>query len=135
MLRLSFLFKDMALNWLLVDNKVMTMFRKSFLFQLKTVYWIEKHLLTEILRFEKACSTKHLKSYFKKRYETTKQRIKRIECSFYLLNGKKQSKKYEPMSLQFDQAKAVIKTTLKQTLSRDLGILRSIEGIERIEME
>lgn len=106
------------------------MFKKSFIFQLKTVYWIEKHLSTEILRLEKASTTLALKAFFRSYYAMLKKHAKRIECSFYLLHEKRQTKKSEALSKLFDLTKKSIKSNASRSDIRDVQILSSITHIE-----
>ncbi|MBL7931397.1 MAG: DUF892 family protein [Bacteroidia bacterium] len=106
------------------------MFKKSFIFQLKTVYWIEKHLCTEILRLEKASTTLALKAFFRSYYAMLKKHAKRIECSFYLLHEKRQTKKSETLSKLFDLTKKNLKASQFRSELRDVQILSSITHIE-----
>ena len=109
--------------------------KKTFIQQLKNVYWIEKNLLKVLPKLAKAATTKYLKASFKGHLIATQDHIKRLEEAFTILNEKAGSKKCDEMEGILLEATGVLKSTEKNTLERDLALISAAQNIEHYEID
>ncbi len=108
--------------------------KKILVYQLKEVYWIEKHLLKILPRYERAATTRYLKASFKGHFQATQQHINRLNQVFEILNEKVISRKAKELEGIILKDLAEINSVKKETLSRDLILIEAVARIEKYEI-
>jgi len=110
-------------------------FRDQFMQELKCIYWSEKQLLKFLYRAGKASSTSYLRASFKGHCMATQEHLTRLERIFELLDEKKFARACDEMEFLIYDARNVIRTTEKNTLARDAGLIIVTQKIESAEIK
>lgn len=109
--------------------------RKSFIQELRNIYWVEKQMLKVLPKLERASKTRYLKASFKGHISATCHHVNRIEEVFRLLNENVFAKKCAVVNIISMQAKQIIKSTKKNSLERELGLINTAQKIEHYEID
>ena len=109
-------------------------FHKFFVDELKDLYWAENALLKELPKMEKAATSKELAESFAKHREETKQHISRLKKVFKSLGEKAEGVKCEAMAGILKEGKSIIEDTVKDTFTRDAGLILAAQKVEHYEI-
>lgn len=101
---------------------------------LRTLYWVEKHSLKILSKFQKLATTKYLKAGFKGHHDATIIHITRLEKIFSLLNQKALFKECFVIGDIFKESKLILTHTEKKSLIREVELLNTIQKIEQYEI-
>lgn len=116
-------------------SSYMKFFRASFVKEVRAMYWSEKYLIKFLARAERAASTGYAKACFKGHKAATSEQIKRLQQIFVMLDIKPSGKTCPEVEGLVKEVLQILKSTDKNSLSRDMGLLTTIQKIEHLEIK
>ncbi len=108
--------------------------KQAFVNELKNMYWAENYFLKVLPKLQKAAGTRYLKACFKGHLNATQEHVGRLDQVFKLLNGNARGKRCSVLSSVISQTMHMIRTTGKNTLSRDIGLIDAARQMEIYEI-
>lgn len=94
-----------------------------FIYELKSIYWIENHFLEKLARMEDSASAKKIKQAFKNQITKEKEHAGRIKEVFKILGIDPQEKECKPVAEMIALADEVITGTEENSMTRDMGLI------------
>ncbi len=122
--------KTTSLNGSLKNSE----FYHLFMNELKEMYWAENHQVKFFPRMQKAASSRELINVFATHTKETETHIETLENIFQFYGVNATSKKCLAMEGLFEEAKANMENTDKDTMVRDAGLIFSAQKMEHYEI-
>lgn len=113
------------------DNSLLMEF---FVDSLKDIYWAEKHLVKALPKMQEKATTLELVNAFAGHLEQTEGHVTRLEEVFELIGEKASAKKCEAMAGIIAEAEDIISDTVKDTMTRDVGLIMAGQKAEHYEI-
>ncbi len=114
-----------------IQNSIL---EKFFVEELKDIYGAEKQLQKHLNKFHEAAMSPRLKKAFKDHNMVTVDQISRLEDAFKLMGFRPQAKKCEAMDGLIQEANNIIKSTEKNSATRDVALVIAAQKVEHYEI-
>lgn len=105
-----------------------------FLAQLRSIYWVEKHLLKSLSKTQKVVTSPELQSAISDHLEITSVHVARLEEAFDLVGKKAKTEKCSAMAEITKEGGLIIEETRKGAAAREVGIILVCQKIEHYEI-
>jgi ferritin-like metal-binding protein YciE len=101
---------------------------------LKEMYWAEKYLVKAITKLQTAATTEQLQQVISNHVIQTYDHVLRLERVFEILSEKAQAKKNNAVEALINEGETVITKTQDGSMTRDAGLIVSIQKVEHYEI-
>jgi ferritin-like metal-binding protein YciE len=109
--------------------------RRTFIQELKAIYWAEKRLHRLLPRLQRSGSVKSLVQTFRTHYMQSVEHLSRIGQIFMLMEEKPSGKRCHLMVNIMNDAAKVIRSTKKHTPERDMSLVLIAQRVEQYEIQ
>ncbi len=111
-----------------------SMLEKFFTDQLKDMLWAEQQLLKVLPEMKEAATTEELEDAIEAHIKQTERHVRRLEKIFTMIGKKPEAKTCEAMVGLIREAREVIKSTEKNTMTRDAALIIASQKVEHYEI-
>lgn len=111
-----------------------SMLEKFFTDQLKDMMWAEQQLLKVLPELQKACSTEELEDAVESHIAQTERHVRRLEKVFQMIGKKPEAKTCEAMVGLIREAREVVSSTEKGSMTRDAALIIAMQKVEHYEI-
>lgn len=111
-----------------------SLLEKFFTDQLKDILWAEQQLVKVLPEFQKSCTTEELEDAFEAHIKQTERHVKRLEKIFQMIGKKPEPKTCEAMVGLIREAREVINSTEKGSMTRDAALIIAAQKVEHYEI-
>lgn len=109
-------------------------FHKFFVFELRDLYWAEKHIIDSLPKMIQAATSPELKDALDKHLEETDGHKIRLEKAFEALGEDVKDTKCKAMSGILKECEDIISETEEGSAVRDAGIIMAAQKVEHYEI-
>jgi ferritin-like metal-binding protein YciE len=110
------------------------MLEKFFTDQLKDILWAEQQLVKVMPEIQKACTTEELEDAIESHIRQTERHVRRLEKVFEMIGKRAEPKTCEAMVGLIRDAREVISSTEKGSMTRDAALIIATQKIEHYEI-
>ena len=110
------------------------MLEKFFTDQLKDMLWAEQQLLKVLPEMKEATTTEELEDAIESHIKQTERHVRRLEKVFAMIGKKPEAKTCEAMVGLIREAREVIKSTEKGSMTRDAALIIASQKVEHYEI-
>ncbi len=111
-----------------------SMLEKFFTDQLKDILWAEQQLLKVLPEMKEAATTEELEDAIETHIKQTERHVRRLEKVFTMIGKKPEAKTCEAMVGLIREAREVIKSTEKNSMTRDAALIIACQKVEHYEI-
>lgn len=111
-----------------------SMLEKFFTDQLKDILWAEQQLLKVLPEMKEAATTEELEDAIETHIKQTERHVRRLEKVFAMIDRKPEAKTCEAMVGLIREAREVIKSTEKNSMTRDAALIIASQKVEHYEI-
>lgn len=116
------------------NNNKNTPLYEFFLSGLKDMLYAESKLVEALQEMEQAATTEELKDAFEDHYLLTKKHVSRLKKIFERLGENEESKECKAMDGLIEEAREIIKSTEKGSVTRDVALIIAAQKVEHYEI-
>ncbi|WP_409149876.1 DUF892 family protein [Sphingobacterium sp. BS-2] len=116
------------------NNNKNTPLYEFFLSGLKDMLYAESKLVEALQEMEQAATTEELKDAFEDHYLLTKKHVSRLKKIFERLGENEESKECKAMDGLIEEAREIIKSTQKGSVTRDVALIIAAQKVEHYEI-
>lgn len=116
------------------NNNKNTPLYEFFLSGLKDMLYAESKLVEALQEMEQAATTEELKDAFEDHYLLTKKHVSRLKKIFERLGENEESKECKAMDGLIEEAREIIKSTQKSSVTRDVALIIAAQKVEHYEI-
>jgi ferritin-like metal-binding protein YciE len=111
-----------------------SMLEKFFTDQLKDMLWAEQQLLKVLPELQQAATTEELEDAFESHIRQTERHVRRLEKVFAMIGKKPEPKTCEAMVGLIREAREVIESTERSSMTRDAALIIAAQKVEHYEI-
>jgi ferritin-like metal-binding protein YciE len=111
-----------------------SMLEKFFTDQLKDILWAEQQLLKVLPELQQAATTEELEDAFESHIKQTERHVRRLEKVFAMIGKKPEPKTCEAMVGLIREAREVVNSTEKNSMTRDAALIIAAQKVEHYEI-
>lgn len=116
------------------QTEMHSMMEKLFVDQLRDLYYVEKNQIKLLGRMAKKATTEELKEILIEHQEVTQEQLTRLDEVFEILGKRAQAKKCLAFDGMQEEIDDMINETEDDSITRDVGIIISLQKIEHYEV-